>query len=125
MFDADVLDITGLEARYGGADYPCTFGLFGAVPQRGIDLTGDRLEYDAGCCVMRVGDANDSGEDEPTIGDISTLIDMLFIAADPSVVPCFAEGDIDQSGGVNPLLKDITIGDISTLIDYLFITVSR
>jgi len=72
------------------------------------------------CCVDRVGDANGRGGDEPTIGDISTMIDMLFISGIP--VDCLAEADLNQSGGFWPASKDITIGDISTLIDYLFIT---
>jgi uncharacterized protein (TIGR02145 family) len=75
-----------------------------------------------GCCVGRVGDANGSGEDEPTIGDVSTMIDALFISGNPDVIACLAEADINQSGGPNPQAKDITIGDISALIDYLFIT---
>ena len=72
------------------------------------------------CCVSRVGDANNSGDDEPTISDVSTLIDHLFITQAPLV--CYPEGDINQSGGPYPHTDDITIGDISILIDYLFIT---
>lgn len=73
-----------------------------------------------GCCTGRTGDANDSGGDEPTIGDISALIDLTFILGTP--LACWAEGDVNQSGGVEPDKDDITIGDISYLIDYLFIT---
>jgi hypothetical protein len=65
------------------------------------------------CCVGRVGDVNGSGGDEPTISDISVLIDLLFISG--GNLFCFAEGDINQSG-------DLSIADISQLIDYLFIT---
>jgi hypothetical protein len=74
------------------------------------------------CCVDRVGDANGAGGDEPTISDISTMIDALFISGNPSVITCLAEADINQSGGLAPQFSDITISDISTLIDYLFIT---
>jgi len=77
---------------------------------------------DACCCEDRVGDANGVGGDEPTIGDISTMIDALFIDSDPVVIACLAEADVNQSGGADPQPKDITISDISTLIDYLFIT---
>ncbi len=76
----------------------------------------------ASCCEDRVGDVNGSGEDEPTIGDVSVLIDALFLGADWSVVPCLAEADINLSGGEEPTEADITIGDVSYLIDYLFIT---
>jgi hypothetical protein len=80
----------------------------------------DRLGCAGTCCVGRVGDANNSGVDEPTIGDISVMIDMLFISGD--LVDCMLEADINQSGGTNPVKNDVTIGDISILIDYLFIT---
>jgi hypothetical protein len=83
------------------------------------DGIGDVCEA---CCVGRVGDANNSGQDEPTIGDISVLIDVKFISLDPSVLPCLAEGDVNRSGGSSPTLDDITIADISYLIDYLIIT---
>lgn len=75
---------------------------------------------DACCCVGTVGDANGSGDDIPTIGDISIIIDHLFLSVAP--LGCYLEADINQSGGANPTSEDITIGDISTLIDYLFIT---
>jgi hypothetical protein len=72
------------------------------------------------CCQGRVGDANGSGDADPTIGDIIALIDMLFISEEPVV--CLPEADINQSGGADPSAEDITISDISMLIDYLFIT---
>jgi hypothetical protein len=74
------------------------------------------------CCDGRVGDANGVGTDEPTIGDVSVIIDMLFISASPLVVSCYFEADINQSGEYMITAEDITIGDISVLIDYLFIT---
>ena len=75
------------------------------------------------CCLGRVGDANGSGEDEPTIGDVSAMISANFIIGNcENTIPCLFEADINQSGGMNPNCDDISIGDISTLIDYLFIT---
>ena len=82
------------------------------------DGVGDACDVD--CCSGRVGDVNQSGLDEPSIGDVSTLIDMLFLTQTPA--SCLAEADIDQSGGAAPSVADITVGDISMLIDYLFIT---
>lgn len=76
-----------------------------------------------GCCAGRVGDVNGSGEDEPTIGDITRLIDFLFISEIPP--DCVEEADINLSGTqVNPPLgwEDVTIGDITYLISYLFIS---
>jgi hypothetical protein len=67
-----------------------------------------------------VGDANGEGGDEPTIADVSALIDLLFISGVP--IDCYPEGDINQSGGFFPEKEDISIGDISVLIDHLFIT---
>jgi hypothetical protein len=87
-----------------------------------VDSDGDGVgdACDPSCCSGRVGDANDSGDDEPTVGDVSALIDMLFISQEPA--NCLAEADVNQSGGSFPTVDDITIGDISVLIDYLFIT---
>jgi photosystem II stability/assembly factor-like uncharacterized protein len=75
------------------------------------------------CCTGRVGDANNAGGDEPTIGDVSVMIDAKFIGGTcEGVISCLAEADVNQSGGADPTCDDITIGDISILIDYLFIT---
>ncbi len=85
------------------------------------DLIGDACEVS--CCVDRVGDANGLGGDEPTIGDVSVLIDAKFITGScDGILNCLTEADVNQSGGTNPICDDITIGDISILIDYLFIT---
>ena len=72
------------------------------------------------CCQDRVGDANMEGGDKPTIGDVIAMVDMLFVSEVD--VPCLAEADVDQSGGLDPVRGDITIGDIIFLIDYLFVT---
>jgi len=82
------------------------------------DNVGDACES---CCIGRVGDVNGQGGDEPTIGDVSALIDALFILGAPDYLPCLGEADVNQSGGDQPTADDITIGDISILIDYLFI----
>jgi len=73
-----------------------------------------------GCCFGRVGDVNGQGGDEPTLADVSLLIDHLFINEPP--LECYAEADINQSGGAGVLREDISIGDIAVLINYLFIT---
>jgi hypothetical protein len=86
------------------------------------DMNGDGIG-DACCCLGRVGDVNGSGDDEPTIGDVSVLIDAKFITgACEGIVACAGEADVNQSGGPAPVCDDITIGDISVLIDYLFIS---
>jgi hypothetical protein len=75
-----------------------------------------------GCCNGRVGDVNGAGGDEPTISDISALIDLLFISQ--TRPDCLEECDVNLSGTLNdPPLDwgDVTISDISYLIDYLFL----
>ncbi len=77
-----------------------------------------------GCCVDRVGDANGLGGDEPTIGDVSVMIDAKFITGTcDGIIECLDEADVNQSGPPKAATcGDVTIGDISILIDYLFIT---
>jgi len=77
----------------------------------------------SGCCVGRVGDANSSGEDEPTIGDINALVSAIYTDQIPDAIDeCFLEADVNQSGGMNPVFPDdFTITDINLLIEYLYI----
>jgi len=72
------------------------------------------------CCTGIVGDANFDGEYEPTISDVSTIIDHLFLSGRP--LACYEEADANQSGGFNPEPSDITISDVSILVDHLFIS---
>ncbi len=79
--------------------------------------------YGVECCAHHVGDANGLGGDEPTIGDVSIMIDAKFLTgACLNIIECLTEADVNQSGGPEPTCDDVTIGDISILIDYLFIT---
>jgi len=90
-----------------------------------VDSDGDGIgdECEDGCCIGRVGDANGASGDEPTISDISVMIDAKFITGTcEGIIPCSAEADVNQSGESGPTCDDITISDISILIDYLFIT---
>ena len=86
----------------------------------GVIRVDSALRINTGCCTGKVGNVNGIGDDEPTIGDVSLLIDFLFISGAPPA--CIAEADVNQSGGSTPLRKDITIGDIAMLIDHLFIS---
>ena len=86
---------------------------------------GPKVIYDtpASCCVLRVGDANGVDGDEPTLGDISVMIDAKFISGYcDGIIACLGEADVNLSGGADPTCDDITLGDISILQDYLFIT---
>jgi hypothetical protein len=72
------------------------------------------------CCTGIVGDANFDGGYEPTISDISTIVDHLFLSGNP--LACYEEADANQSGGFTPESSDITISDVSVLVDHLFIS---
>lgn len=114
-----------------GVGDPGNFGSFCGIDNCPTVPNPDQLDTDGDgignacetCCLGRVGDVNASGDDEPTIGDVSTLIDAKFITGScDGIITCLEEGDINQSGGPAPVCDDITVGDISMLIDYLFIT---
>lgn len=93
-----------------------------------LDITAANIGWfnvnsPSSCCVSHPGDANGNGADEPTIGDVSAIIDAKFITGScAGILACLAEADVNLSGGCNPTCSDITIGDISMLIDYLFIS---
>lgn len=110
--------ISGIPTTVGTYSFLATF----VNPTSGFaDQSRLEIEVVEGpCCIGKVGDANGLGGDVPTIGDISLLIDMLFI--NQNQPECLAEADINQSGGPDPVADDITIGDISVLIDHLFIS---
>jgi C1A family cysteine protease len=112
----DVCDNCRFEANAGQEDTDgnCPSAPYASDPECG-DVCGS-------CCRIRVGDANGTGGDEPTISDISTLIDALFISGSIAAIPCLTEADVNRSGGLNPTASDLTISDISMLIDYLFIS---
>lgn len=122
VYNASGDEITGSDIRYGGAGEDCMVGGSRDIPIRQIDFHAGTLSYQQSCCAGRVGDANGLGGDEPTISDISVMIDARFISGTCNVVACLTEADVNQSGGMSPTCNDITIGDILVLIDYLFIT---
>ncbi|UCC44604.1 MAG: hypothetical protein JSU65_01355 [Candidatus Zixiibacteriota bacterium] len=68
-----------------------------------------------GCCVGRTGNVDNDPEDICDIGDLTKLIDFLFISYTPPV--CMEEANCDGSGdGV------VDMGDLTKLIDFLFIS---
>ncbi|UCC44504.1 MAG: PKD domain-containing protein [Candidatus Zixiibacteriota bacterium] len=85
-------------------------------------FVGDRLEYSpetingsvgiAQCCFNKTGNVNFDPDDVVDIGDLTSLIDYLFISY--SEPHCLAEANTDGEGTVD-------IGDLTGLITYLFI----
>ena len=72
----------------GTFQYPCLF-----------NVSISECQFTTGCCQGRVGDVNLSGG-PPTIGDISIIIDALFITGTcDGIIPCLSAADINQSGG--------------------------
>ncbi len=58
----------------------------------------------------------------PDMGDLTVMIDHLFISLEP--LCCVEEGDVDLSGQPNPQPTDVDMGDLTVLIDHLFISLT-
>ena len=71
--------------------------------------------FSGGCCVGMTGNVDNDPTEFIDIGDLTALIDYLFITA--AVPVCLAEANVDGSVG-----GFVDIGDLTALIDYLFIT---
>jgi hypothetical protein len=76
------------------------------------DGIGDACEH---CCIDLSGNVDGTIDDNVDIGDLTAMIDYLFITFTPP--SCMGEANID---GSENLLVDL--GDLTGLIDYLFIT---
>lgn len=70
------------------------------------------------CCVARRGNTDQSPDDAVTLGDLTVLIDHLFISLEP--LWCWEEGNTDAS--VPEGEGSVTLGDLTVLIDHLFIS---
>jgi hypothetical protein len=65
------------------------------------------------CGFGMAGNVNNSASEMPSIGDVSMLVDSLYVSH--GQLGCTKEADCNSDGSVS-------IGDIQLLIDYLFIT---
>ncbi len=81
----------------------------------GVDLI-------SGCCTGSSVGNMDCIAGVVDMGDLTVLIDHLFISLDP--LCCVEEGDVDLSGQPNPVPGDVDMGDLTVLIDHLFISLS-
>ncbi len=70
-----------------------------------------------GCCVGLTGNVDCAPDDLVTMGDLTVLIDNLFISLAP--LCCAPEANCDAS-----VDSEITMGDLTVLIDHLFISLA-
>ena len=68
-----------------------------------------------GCCIGTTGNVDGDPADMVDLGDLTTLIDYLFISFTPP--ECMEEANVDGDiGGA------VDLSDLTALIDYLFIS---
>ncbi len=109
----------------GGTGTSTNYSVSGTIGQTAAGI-GSSTNYDVshgfwqefivgggGCCVGMTGNVDDDAENIVDIGDLTALIDYLFISY--TVPVCFEEANCDGEGTVD-------IGDLTALIDYLFIS---
>ncbi len=77
-----------------------------------------KIKTSSTCCTgPSVGNVDGSSDNLVTMGDLTVLIDHLFISLTP--LTCVEEGNVDLSAdGL------VTMGDLTILIDHLFISLS-
>lgn len=71
-----------------------------------------------GCCTGNRGNADGSADDEATLGDLTVMIDHLFISLSP--LDCWEECNLDGSQPEGS--GSVTLGDLTIMIDHLFIS---
>ena len=75
-------------------------------------------DFYSGCCVGLRGNLDGSPDEEVTLGDLTVMIDHLFISLDD--LACWEEGNLDES--LPEGVGSVTLGDFTVLIDNLFIS---
>jgi M6 family metalloprotease-like protein len=105
---------------YGNTGYPATTCEIDNCPEVAnpdqADQNGDGLG-NACCCTGLTGNFDCDGQNLIDIGDLTRLIDYLYISSEP--LCCVLSGNVD--GDSQDL---IDIGDLTALIDYLYISTS-
>jgi hypothetical protein len=107
--------IVGFSTNYrlGGATGQTAVGT-GSSTNYGVDQ-GFWSCLESGCCVGLAGNVDASPDEIVDIGDLTALIDYLFITF--TVPECMEEANVDgRPDGI------VDIGDLAALIDYLFIS---
>jgi hypothetical protein len=110
------VDVTAIDYGSPAGDGPSTETAVGPTAECAAPLPGG-----SECCVGTVGNADGDPSQEVNIVDLAALVAFLYIDLRQHPLNCYAEADINRSGGQTPGGADITIGDIVQLIDYLFL----
>jgi hypothetical protein len=76
------------------------------------------ISWAGGCCIGFRGNVDGSVDEEPSLGDLTVLIDHLFISFED--LPCWQEANVDESIPEGP--SSVSLGDLTVLIDHLFIS---
>ncbi len=106
-------ELTVSESRWYGYSFEFSDGV------DTVRTSLDSVWVQLGCCV---GETVGNMDCEPGIvdmGDLTILIDHLFISLNP--LCCLEEGDVDLSGQPDPGVADVDMSDLTVLIDHLFI----
>ncbi|MBD3256837.1 hypothetical protein GF377_00290 [candidate division GN15 bacterium] len=72
----------------------------------------------SGCCIGDRGNVDGSADDAVSLGDLTVLVDNLFVSIAP--LTCWEEGNVDESQPEGE--GSVTLGDLTVLIDHLFIS---
>ncbi len=107
-----------LSAHSGVVQLMFRFGTDGASTQEGWYVDNINVFQNGDCCTgPSVGNVDESVDNLVTMGDLTRLIDHLFITLEP--LACVTEGNVDMSAdGL------VTMGDLTALIDHLFINLN-
>ena len=111
-----------------GSVHPIGFHAYGAYSNKLTVPVGEyqpvlhdgEIVFPATCCIGSVGNVDGSLDDAVSLGDLTVMIDHLFVSFDD--VPCPPEADVDLSGAPLAENDDITLGDLTVLIDHLFVS---
>ena len=85
--------------------------------------SGNADEYDlrggCTCCAGESrGNVDGSPDGEVSLGDLTRMIDYLFVSFEP--LDCWEEGNVDESQPEGE--GSVTLGDLTRLIDHLFVS---
>lgn len=122
-------DLTSAETSFvwtppatSSGDHDVYFRVFDNVGNYNEDTCNAAFYYTIGwtgnCCAGMRGNLDNSPDDTPTLGDLTVMIDHLFITLNP--LTCWEEGNLDGSEPEGP--GSVTLGDLTMLIDNLFIS---